>query len=128
MGNEERTGYIEHLESFVEEHRDRLEEMLRTHGPGSRPASHGRYALIGQPETLIIVDRMESNPFSLRGQWEKKLETVFLDDLESRGAAHPTQPVSRRERAVGPGQSDLVRPHLLSGQPKPSGFWESLSS
>ncbi|MEU9197729.1 hypothetical protein [Streptomyces hundungensis] len=79
---EEREGYIERLEAFVEQHRPRLEEMLRTHGPGSKPASHGRYALIGQPETLVIVERMESAPFLLRGQWEKELETVFLDDLE----------------------------------------------
>ncbi|HBF85878.1 MAG TPA: hypothetical protein DD420_39965 [Streptomyces sp.] len=79
---EEREGYIERLEAFVEQHRPRLEEMLRTHGPGSKPASHGRYALIGQPETLVIVERMESAPFLLRGQWEKELEMVFLDDLE----------------------------------------------
>ncbi|MET8347355.1 hypothetical protein [Streptomyces microflavus] len=78
----EREGYIERLEAFVEQHRARLEEMLRTHGPGSRPASRGRYALIGQPETLVIVERMESAPFLLRSQWEKELETVFLDDLE----------------------------------------------
>ncbi|MFC8176673.1 hypothetical protein [Streptomyces sp. NPDC057325] len=66
----------------MKQHRARLEEMLRTHGPGNKPASHGRYALIGQPETLVIVERMESAPFLLRGQWEKELETVFLDDLE----------------------------------------------
>lgn len=69
----------------MEHHRPRLEEMLRTHGPGSLHASHGRYALIGQPETLVILERMESAPFLLRGQWEKELETVFLDDLDSCG-------------------------------------------
>ncbi|MFF7365386.1 hypothetical protein [Streptomyces sp. NPDC008125] len=79
---EERAGYIERLEAFVEQHRARLEAMLRTHGPGSKPASHGRYALIGQPETLVIVERMESAPFLLRAQWEEELEIVFLDDLE----------------------------------------------
>ncbi|MEU3110227.1 hypothetical protein ACPCK9_32715 [Streptomyces koyangensis] len=77
----ERAGYIERLEAFVEDHRARLEEMLRTHGPGSRPASHGRYALVGQPETLVILERMEAAPFLLRARWEE-LETVFLDDLE----------------------------------------------
>ncbi|MFF8280704.1 hypothetical protein ACF05T_32345 [Streptomyces lateritius] len=41
---EERQGYIERLEAFVEQHRARLEELLRTYGPGSRPASHGRYS------------------------------------------------------------------------------------
>ncbi|GAB1340829.1 hypothetical protein ACE1SV_74190 [Streptomyces sp. E-15] len=79
---EERAGYIERLEAFVEEHRARLEELLRVYGPGSRPASRGRYALVGQPETLVILERMEANPFGLRSQWEKELETVFLDDLE----------------------------------------------
>ncbi|MFE1272464.1 hypothetical protein [Streptomyces sp. NPDC058757] len=79
---EERQGYIERLEAFVEQHRARLEELLRAYGPGSQPASHGRYALIGQPETLVILERMETNPFGLRSEWEKELETVFLDDLE----------------------------------------------
>ncbi|MFD7678453.1 hypothetical protein [Streptomyces sp. NPDC060187] len=79
---EEREGYIERLGVFVEQHRARLEEMLRTHGPGSRPASHSRHTLIGQPETLVIVERMEAVPLLLRGQWEKELEAVFLDDLE----------------------------------------------
>ncbi|MFJ5851161.1 hypothetical protein [Streptomyces sp. NPDC092903] len=82
VGPEEREGYIERLEAFVGQHRARLEEMLRTHGPGNKPASRGRYALIGQPETLVIVERMESAPFLLRGQWEEKEEIVFLDDLE----------------------------------------------
>ncbi|GAA3043560.1 hypothetical protein GCM10017562_75880 [Streptomyces roseofulvus] len=79
---EERAGYIERLEAFVEQHRERLEELLRAYGPGSRPASHGRYALIGQSETLVVLERMETNPFGLRSKWEKELETVFLDDLE----------------------------------------------
>ncbi|GAA3154848.1 hypothetical protein ACFQ0X_43430 [Streptomyces rectiviolaceus] len=78
----ERDGYIERLEAFVEQHRARLEELLRAYGPVSRPASHGRYALIGQPETLVILERMETNPFGLRGQWEKELEVILLDDLE----------------------------------------------
>jgi hypothetical protein len=42
VANEERAGYIERLEAFVEGHRDRLEELLRASGPGSRPTSHGR--------------------------------------------------------------------------------------
>ncbi|MFD3701137.1 hypothetical protein ACFWUZ_34295 [Streptomyces sp. NPDC058646] len=79
---EEHEWYIERLEAFAEQHRDRLEELLRAYGPGSRPASHGRYALIGQPETLVILERMETHPFGLRSEWEKELETVFLGDLE----------------------------------------------
>ncbi|MCB8908444.1 MULTISPECIES: hypothetical protein [unclassified Streptomyces] len=66
----------------AEQRRARLEELLRAYGPGSRPASHGRYALIGQSETLVVLERMETNPFGLRSEWEKELETIFLDDLE----------------------------------------------
>ncbi|MFC8494146.1 hypothetical protein ACFUJU_25825 [Streptomyces sp. NPDC057235] len=76
-------GYIERLAAFVEEHRARLEELLRAYGPGSAPAAYGRYALIGQPETLIILERVETGPMLLRGLWKKELETVFHDDLES---------------------------------------------
>ncbi|MFJ9041063.1 RHS repeat-associated core domain-containing protein [Streptomyces sp. NPDC102406] len=84
----------------MEQHRPRLEEMLRTYGPGSKPASHGRYALIGQPETLVIVERMEAAPFLLRGQWEKELEAVFLDDLES--AWGPRMAVHDFSGPIGP--------------------------
>ncbi|MFJ8846370.1 hypothetical protein ACIRFF_26115 [Streptomyces cyaneofuscatus] len=82
MRTEEREEYIEHLKAFAEERRARLEELLRAYGPGSRTASHGRYALVGQPETLVILERMETAPFLLRGRWEEELETVFLDDFE----------------------------------------------
>lgn len=61
-------GLIERLEGFVEQHRRRLEELLRAYGPGSRPASHGPYALIGQPETLVILGRRDTNPSGLRSQ------------------------------------------------------------
>ncbi|GGK31521.1 hypothetical protein GCM10011583_74210 [Streptomyces camponoticapitis] len=49
---------------------------------GQRHASHGRYALVGQPESLVILERMEAVPMLLRGLWEKEERTVFLDDLE----------------------------------------------
>ncbi|MBK5993331.1 hypothetical protein JHN53_17115 [Streptomyces sp. MBT58] len=79
---EERKGYTERLVAFVEQHQARLEELLRGYGPGSTPASHGRYALIGQPETLVILERMESVPFLLHGLWEEEYEEIFLRDLE----------------------------------------------
>ncbi|MFF1595011.1 hypothetical protein ACFVY0_44225 [Streptomyces sp. NPDC058286] len=66
--DDEREGYVARLEAFVERHRARLEELLRAYGPGSKPASHGRNALVGQPESLVICERMESNPFLNRSQ------------------------------------------------------------
>lgn len=79
---DERADYVQRLEAFADQHRERLEEMLRGYGPGSTPASHGRYALVGQPESLIICERMETAPFHLRGRWDGELEDILLDDLE----------------------------------------------
>ncbi|MGW6571975.1 hypothetical protein ACWGAN_07335 [Streptomyces sp. NPDC054945] len=79
---DERAGYVERLQAFAEQHRARLEELLRAYGPGSTPASHGRYMLAGQPESLIICERMEAVPFLLRSRWDKTMEAVLLDDLE----------------------------------------------
>lgn len=78
----EYAGYADRLQDFARKHRARLEELLRAYGPGSTPASHGRYALIGQPETLVILERMETAPFLLRSTWDGEEEDVFLDDLE----------------------------------------------
>ncbi|WP_369211753.1 hypothetical protein [Streptomyces flavofungini] len=82
MRTQEREGYIERLGTFVEEHRARLEELLRAYGPGSRSAEFGRYALIGQPETLVLLERMETAPFLLRSRWDEAFEAVLLADLE----------------------------------------------
>ncbi|MDJ0345915.1 hypothetical protein QMK19_35365 [Streptomyces sp. H10-C2] len=79
---EERDGYAQRLMAFAAQHRERLAELLRAYGPDSTPASHGRYMLAGQPESLIIYERMESAPMLLRGRWESALEAVLLDDLE----------------------------------------------
>ena len=37
---DERGGYVQRLEAFAEQHRERLEELLRAYGPGS--AGHRR--------------------------------------------------------------------------------------
>ncbi|MFI9176171.1 hypothetical protein [Streptomyces lincolnensis] len=79
---DERADYVQRLEEFADRHRERLEEMLHAYGPGSTPASHGRYVLVGQPESLIICERMETAPFHLRGRWNGELEDTLLDDLE----------------------------------------------
>ncbi|MFJ4879917.1 hypothetical protein ACIP93_32585 [Streptomyces sp. NPDC088745] len=79
---DERAGYAERLEAFAEQHRARLEQLLRAYGPGSAPASHGRYMLAGRPESLIICERMEVVPLLLRSRWDEALEAVLLDDLE----------------------------------------------
>jgi hypothetical protein len=89
---EERDGYVQRLEAFADRHRERLAELLRAYGPGSAPAAHGRYALVGQPETLVICERMETARLLLYGLWEGELEHTDLDDLAyAWGARRPTR-------------------------------------
>ncbi|SOE09027.1 hypothetical protein SAMN06272775_0105 [Streptomyces sp. 2323.1] len=49
---------------FAQQHRGRLEEMLRAYGPGSARAACGRYMLVSQPESLLIRER--GSPASCR--------------------------------------------------------------
>jgi len=89
---DERNGYVQRLEAFADQHRDRLAELLRAYGPGSAPAAHGRYALVGQPETLVVRERMETARLLLYGLWEGELEDTLLDDLAyAWGARRPTR-------------------------------------
>lgn len=78
---DDRDSYLQRLEAFADRHRERLEELLRAYGPGSVPAEHGRCALVGQPESLVICERLESAPFLLDGMWEDELKDILLDDL-----------------------------------------------
>ncbi|MFJ2960185.1 hypothetical protein [Streptomyces sp. NPDC087270] len=68
-------------EAFADKHRERLAELLHAYGPGSAPAAHGRYALVGQPETLVVCEWMETARLLLYRLWEGELEDVLLDDL-----------------------------------------------
>ncbi|MGI5518669.1 hypothetical protein [Streptomyces sp. CA-106131] len=86
---DERADYVQRLTAFADRHRERLEEMLRAYGPGSTPAEHGRYALVGQPESLVLCERFETAPLLLDGVWDAELEDLLLDDLAfAWGAGH----------------------------------------
>lgn len=50
--------------------------MIRTGSPTASRKTHG------QPGTLVILARMETHPFGLRGQREKEMEATLRDDLE----------------------------------------------
>ncbi|MGW7620825.1 hypothetical protein ACWGLG_34310 [Streptomyces antimycoticus] len=90
--DEERADYAQHLETFADRHRERLEKMLRAYGPGSAPAEYGRYALVGQPESLVICERLETAPLLMQGVWDGELEDTFLDDLAYAWGAHRHRP------------------------------------
>ncbi|MFB6784368.1 MULTISPECIES: hypothetical protein [unclassified Streptomyces] len=60
-----------------------MEQLVRACRPDGAPAAHGRDMLVGQPESLITCERLESAPFLMRDQWQKAEEDDFLlDDLK----------------------------------------------
>ncbi|MFD5393308.1 hypothetical protein ACFWJW_03510 [Streptomyces sp. NPDC127097] len=79
----------------------RLEELLRAYGPGSKPASHGRYMLVGQPENLIVCERMESAPSLLRGRGGRPCTATRLSSTAGPYANvwQPGHPGSRTRRS-----------------------------
>lgn len=77
---DERDGYVQRLEAFADQHRERLEELLRAYGPGSAPAEHGRYAL-GRPARESDHLRTAGERPILDAMWEDELKDILLDDL-----------------------------------------------
>ncbi|WP_432040260.1 hypothetical protein [Streptomyces cucumeris] len=57
-----RNGFMRRLREFAERDRGRLVEMLRAYGSGNAPADYGRYALVGNPESPAICERLETAP------------------------------------------------------------------
>ncbi|MBM9506782.1 hypothetical protein [Actinacidiphila acididurans] len=92
MREEEHDGYVQSLEAFADRHRERLAEPMRAYGSGSAPAAHGRYTLVGQPETLVVCERMEYARLLPYGLWDVELEHTDLDDLAyAWGVRRPTR-------------------------------------
>ncbi|WP_406434504.1 hypothetical protein [Streptomyces sp. NBC_01589] len=77
--------YVQRLEAFTDQHRERLQELLRAYGPGSAPAEHGRYALVGQPESLVICERLESTPSLPIGVWSEEFPDALRTTSTSGG-------------------------------------------
>ncbi|MFF5721254.1 hypothetical protein [Streptomyces buecherae] len=72
---EERQGYIERLGAFMRQHRQRLEDLLRAYGPGSKPAC----GLPGGPP-VVQFGSMLGGPLSVTALslWElRRIRTRF---------------------------------------------------
>lgn len=56
----ERHTYGDRLEQFVREHRERLIELYGDYAPGTDLGRLSRYALVTQPESLVLFERVEN--------------------------------------------------------------------
>lgn len=69
--------YSEQLRTFVADHEDKLTGIFR------RYADVDTAVLLHQPESMIIFERMASDPFILRDVWEQHLPLDELDQLQA---------------------------------------------
>ncbi|MFE2693665.1 hypothetical protein [Streptomyces mirabilis] len=76
---EEQHGYIEQLEAFAEQNRERLATLYRKYGPGGQLAEVGRSDLVQQPESIVICERLDTYPMWLQGVWDGELEESLLE-------------------------------------------------
>ncbi|MFJ2616104.1 MULTISPECIES: hypothetical protein [unclassified Streptomyces] len=82
---DERDGYMQRLEAFAEQHSERFQELLCAYGPGSAPAEHGRYALVGQPESLITANGWRAPRSSCAAGGRARWKTSCWTTSSSRG-------------------------------------------
>jgi ppGpp synthetase/RelA/SpoT-type nucleotidyltranferase len=72
---EPRLDYLSALDSFVDQHRTKLESIYKDY------LTDDRHPLLSQPESLLIFERLEANRFILRGHWPEALPFAFLEGL-----------------------------------------------
>jgi ppGpp synthetase/RelA/SpoT-type nucleotidyltranferase len=70
------------LPEFSDTHQAHLRKVYRQYGASSEFASHGKYILAGQPESIVIFELFECQRHALRQAWEEAdLPDSLLDDL-----------------------------------------------
>ena len=75
---EEKSGYEALLNEFVIQNKDKLEDTLEYFKEEKRFGF-----LLSQPETLLILERLEKDKFALRNAWSDILPLQILQDLAS---------------------------------------------
>ena len=67
-------GYLTRLEAFAHEHEERLEHLYDRFGTGSEHVTTGRYALVRQPEGLILIERLATFRHDVLAAFDGELE------------------------------------------------------
>ncbi len=74
-------GYLARLEAFVHEHEERLERLYDRFGADSEHARTGRYALVRQPEGLIVIERLATARYDVFAAFDGEIEDRYLTDI-----------------------------------------------
>jgi len=78
----ERANYAALLEAYVESERQSLIRFFEDYGPHSQGANIADYILVGQAESLILLERLSARPHLLTAAWKASgLPDSFLTAL-----------------------------------------------
>ncbi|MFE4758671.1 hypothetical protein ACFRIB_52510 [Streptomyces mirabilis] len=78
---EQQEGYVQRLEAFADNNRERLAQLYGKYGPGVPFADESRCYLTHQPESVVVCERLDTVPMRLEGVWNDEIdaELVLLD-------------------------------------------------
>lgn len=75
--------YTLDLAGFAELNRKKLEVIFNRWGPNTPAADNGSFILAGQPESIVIFERISNGPIALDDVWsEADLPEEWLSDLK----------------------------------------------
>ncbi|MFC9634347.1 hypothetical protein ACFTY8_35100 [Streptomyces mirabilis] len=78
---EQQEGYVQRLEPFADNNRERLAQLYGKYGPGAPFADESRCYLTHQPASVVVCERLDTVPMRLEGVWNDEIdaELVLLD-------------------------------------------------
>jgi ppGpp synthetase/RelA/SpoT-type nucleotidyltranferase len=79
---EQQDGYADELESFAETRREELQEIYSRYGATSEAYKNGLFVLLGQPESIAVLERLSSRPILLEHIWQDRLPEELLEELQ----------------------------------------------
>ncbi|MFE5163280.1 hypothetical protein ACFRNT_33305 [Streptomyces sp. NPDC056697] len=74
-------GYLTRLERFAHEHEERLERLYDRFDADSEHARTGRYALVRQPEGLIVIEQLATARHAAFAAFDGELEDRYRTDI-----------------------------------------------
>ncbi|MDX2576661.1 hypothetical protein PV332_14405 [Streptomyces scabiei] len=75
---EQQDGYVQRLEAFAEDNRERLAQLYGKYGPGGPFEDQARCYLTHQPESVVVCERLDTVPLWLDGVWNNEIDAELV--------------------------------------------------